>query len=59
MTRLFVLLFILAGVSTAFAQSTDDHPDMDQAKTRKIVADEVRKPLQGLWAWEIEIEPTG
>jgi hypothetical protein len=41
MTRLFVLLIMFAGVSTAFAQSADDRLDVDQAKMRKVAVDEV------------------
>jgi hypothetical protein len=41
MTRLFVLLIMFAGVSTAFAQSADDRLDVDQAKIRKVAVDEV------------------
>jgi hypothetical protein len=41
MTRLLVPLIILAGVSTAFAQSGSDL-DVTQAKSRKVAVDEVQ-----------------
>jgi hypothetical protein len=41
MTRLLVPLIILAGISTAFAQSGSDL-DVTQAKSRKLAVDEVQ-----------------